>query len=95
MTLIPFHALLQRSRSDKTYSLTFYEGNIDEKSFPIRGVRFSSQASLRRFLDEPLRRKDSQKLIQDADSTDLAISFYQVIDGEALCKINKVAGSIL
>lgn len=91
-----FTTLLQRSRSDNcAYSLTFYDGSIDDKDFPIRGLNFVSQASLRQFLDSVLGRKDSQWLIQRSDSTSLAVEFCQSIDDKTLKEINKVAGSIL
>jgi len=91
-----FKTLLQHSSSGQYgYSVTFYDGDIDEKRFPIRGVSFSSQASLRQFLDDILRRKDSQYLIQSADSTSLAVDFIQTIDEATLQEINKVAGSTL
>jgi hypothetical protein len=91
-----FRTLLQKSTSSQSaYSMTFYDGDVDIERFPIRGISFSSESSLRQFLDDTLRRKDSQSLIQQGNSTSSAIQFWQILDEETIQEIKKVAGSVL
>ncbi len=91
-----FRTLLQKSKSTPPgYSLTFYDGSIDDDKFPIRGVSFSSPSSLRQFLNDILRRQDSQVLIDQCDATSLAIEFWQSLDEQDIHQINKLAESVL